>query len=106
MGSRFHVLPWHGRTESRRQSPHVSLAKGSARTYQNLSELSGVAGTLAEGTHRLEDRDHANRCCFRQSAKRVLEIRSTGWRQSKAHLSPLDHTRTTRTLGPDLIPFF
>src|SRR5215469_18663406 len=105
VGSRLHVLHQHGRTKSRSQSAHISLAKGSARTCQGPSELSRVEGTWAAGTRPVEDPDHRNRCCFRQSERRLLEIRSTGWRKGKAHLSSLDKSRTTKTLGTDLVPF-
>lgn len=105
MWIRIHRLPYHDTTASRSQSPCVSLARGSARARQSLSELSRVQRQGTNGAYRLKDSDHANRCCFRQSERRVLEIRPTVWRQRKAQLSPLDRTRTTKTLRPDLISF-
>ena len=99
------VLPYHDRTASRSQSPCVSLAGDSARTHKNLSELSRVQRYGANGARRLENSDHANCRCFRQSQRCMLEIRPTGWHQRKAQLSPLDKARTTKTFRPDLISF-
>ena len=104
MGSSSTVLPQHGRTKSKSLSPHVSLARWSARTRKSLSELSRIERHGANGTQGLENLGHANRCCFRQSEKRVLEIRPTGRRQRKAQLSSVDQTRTRKTVGSHLIP--
>ena len=104
-GLKLHCLAQHGRTKSRSQSPHVSLARGSAGTRKSLSELSRIERHGANSTHGLEKSSHANRCCFRKSEKRVLEIRPTGRRQRKAQPSPVAQTRTRKTVGSHLIPF-